>query len=144
MLITDLAKADVELEPEHRVIECPHPSDTLDRSQAKFVGRVRIDADLAFISLMADQPMSRNCLALMPTYVITEDRRGGGPNRSKLTLLTFGGCGHMEKLVVHGAILPSGYYNQERLIHFQEKVVRVVCNWNPLSVCKRPHHWARR
>ena len=59
----------------------------------------------------------------MPTYAIIEDRRGGGPNRSKLTFLSFGGCDHTEKLVVRGVILPSDYHNQERLIHFQKKVL---------------------
>ena len=40
MMSTDLAKAKIEVEPEHLEIGYPHPNDKLNRSQAKFVGRV--------------------------------------------------------------------------------------------------------
>ena len=113
MIITDLENAKIEVEPAHLEIGYPHLKDTKKRSQANFSGRVRADANPGLLSLIGDQPMSRNCLEAMPTCGIIEDHRGGVPNRAKVSLLPFGGCGSKKSLLFAGLScwLPSDHFN---------------------------------
>ena len=122
MFINDLAAAKIITVPEQVAVGLPHPKDKKGRYSMKLVGQVQHDADDQIKKLLQDPPMSRSTLILMPTHGIILNQNGG-PNRAKVNVLPFGGACFKEKLIVRGAILPADYYNIQRLMLIQNKVV---------------------